>query len=151
MTKYLLSTEKFGLSEDSFHLLRNRFETAKFPYSEIEECRLEMGHAIKNVPVVLVLGALLSLGSLYWILSVLNFFRYGAGTIYIEAIVAPVIPLMLGIYMIYVALKKDKVLAVTAHSRTHNFSIESIVEDKQLPLLVETLRNHSVEVTNKLP
>ena len=46
--QYLFEAEKFGLSEESIHLLRNRFNYKSIRLTEIDSIYIEDGKDLKN-------------------------------------------------------------------------------------------------------
>ncbi|MBL3655477.1 hypothetical protein [Fulvivirga sediminis] len=45
----LFETNEFGLSQEGFHLLRDRFNYKTYPYSEIDKIRIETGKALEEL------------------------------------------------------------------------------------------------------
>jgi hypothetical protein len=53
--------------------------------------------------------------------------------IYIESIVVVVLPLLVGAYMIYVALKKELLLVVKTGQKTRKLSVKGLLVSGKLP------------------
>jgi hypothetical protein len=74
-----------------------------------------------------------SLNCLYyqsrWIIEMLT--DHKSHVIYIEAIVLPVIPAFLGIYCIYIAVKKAPVLKLEEGNRKHKLRLRSVIRNGQ--------------------
>jgi hypothetical protein len=62
---------------------------------------------------------------------VIGLFIHPTGTIYIESVVLPIIPAFLGIYCIYIAVRKGPVLKLEVGDKRHKMRLHSIYKNNQ--------------------
>ncbi len=130
MSIYQFQSEDFALSDSGIHLLRNRFNFKTIPYEEIKNAAIEKTTEIKNAPIILVLGVLMVCFSFYQCLWVVELFTNPQlHPISIEAIVLPIIPAFLGVYCMYIALKKGPVLTLEEGNKKHKLRLRSVVKN----------------------
>ncbi|UOQ54481.1 hypothetical protein [Hymenobacter cellulosivorans] len=112
MLPYQFYTDEFGLDEHTIYFLRNRFRYASLPLAEATFF-VQRGADIRNWRLMLAFGVGLIGFGLWYGGLVLDFFRSGeGGRIYIEEIVVPVIPVLLGVFAVVMALRRGPTLRV---------------------------------------
>lgn len=132
VSNYTFETPDFGLSDSGLHLLRSGYNYQTINYYDIQEATLKRAVVIKNWLLVLIIGIALISVAVYQAAHVYNLFTDPeVYTVYIESIVLPVLPLILGNYCIYVALKKTTVLQVIHPGGKTKLSLKNIVRNQQ--------------------
>lgn len=125
MEKYQYETEKVGFTAEGIHLLRNKFNYQTIHYADVKEIRLDKGRQIKNWLVTLVLGVvLLSLGFfLGFSVIYAYFFDDDVRRFYAEQFAAPVIPLFLGAYALYICFQTGYLLVINADAKSQKIPV----------------------------
>jgi hypothetical protein len=114
------------------HLLRDRFNYETIPWNAIDNIEVHNGKDLKNWLWVLVVGAALSIYALWDIFQILYIFRDpNTHLIYVERLVIPVIPLSLGVYSIFIALRNTRVMKVKSATKFHYLSLRDIIKRRQ--------------------
>ena len=129
---YTFQAEKFGLTDDSLHLLRNGFNYETIHLHAIESIEVRDGKDLKNWLWVLFVGLALTIYALmdiFQILFILN--DENTHRIYVERLVMPIIPLSLGVYSIFIALRNTRVMVVKVSGKTYYLSLRYIVKNRQ--------------------
>ena len=129
MTPYQFQFEDFALSDEGVHLLRNRFNFKTIAYDQIETAIVDRRTEIKNALLVFILGAVMLCFAFYqsrWVFQLFN--DPHTYKIYIESIVIPLFPAALGIYCIYIALRKGPVLILKEQGETHTLRLRTAVK-----------------------
>ncbi len=124
---YLFSTEYFGFTEKHFHFLRNRFSYKNITFSEIDEITITKGKILKRWPFVLTFGvACISFG-LYYGYLLLNFLTSNqGGRYYVEELAVPVIPILLGSFTLYQALKTGEIMILKYNGKKDVFTLKEL-------------------------
>ena len=111
--KYGFESEKFGLADDSLHLLRSRFSYQTFHYDEVKSIVIENGKQVERWMVLLIMGVGMSAFSLYFGYVVFGaFYSREITRIYIEELIVPIIPFVLGFICIYAGLRNGPTMKV---------------------------------------
>jgi hypothetical protein len=143
MNEYSFETREFGTSETGIHLLRSRFNYETIPFIEIERLTIEKGKELTNWLVVLVFGQGLVISSLYYALRIFNVIGNSeVNVIYIEEIIVPLIPLMVGGYCIYSSLRTGTVLRMkTTKGKNDKFPLRELEAQNLLMQFRELIKN----------
>jgi hypothetical protein len=116
---YHFETKEFGLSDNGFHLLRSRFNYQTYQYSDIDSVTIEKGKEINNWIVVLGIGLSMTVFSIWYSFRLLSIFNNGeVNVLFIEEIVVPVIPFLLGLYLIYTSTRNGLMLIIVTKQKT---------------------------------
>lgn len=128
MTKYYFETREFGLSDKGIHLLRSRFNYETFEYSDIDILTIEKGKELNNWLVILIIGLSMISFAIWYSLRLFNIIDNDeVNVIYIEEILVPLIPFMLGIYCLYSSTKNGTIVRIkTAKNKTEKLSLREI-------------------------
>ncbi|UII24750.1 hypothetical protein LVD15_15680 [Fulvivirga maritima] len=142
MSDFLFETNEFGLSQEGFHLLRDRFNYKTYPYSEIDEIRIETGKELKNWTIILAIGISLVVFSIYYSVKLYLAIQNNIYvTIYIEQILIPIIPFLFGGYCIYASTKSGTILRLkTLKKNKHKYPLELIEKENKLKTLEALLK-----------
>ena len=129
----------FALSSEGIHLLRSKFNYETIPYDKVSKATLTKGSEIKNVLLAFIVGFVLISFAILQSIHVLKLFQDPAvHRIYIQSIVLPVLPALIGAYLIYGSLKRRLVLIVRKDSARYKFRLKGI--DKDSDSLIGYLR-----------
>ena len=139
MNLYDFEATDFALSNKGVHLLRSRYNYRTIEYESIEKATIKRGSEINNVIVVFVLGIGLVAFALFQSLSVIALFKNpDVHVIYIESIVLPVLPGLLGFYLIYIATKKGPILIIETSKKKQKLRLRDFMKNNSM----EDLRNY---------
>ncbi len=106
MITYDIESKDFALSQQGIHLLRNRFNYKTITFYDIDKATFTRASDTKNIVLALIAGILLIVFAIYQTIGVFqDFHDPEVHRIYIESIVLPVLPLLVGLYCIYIAVK----------------------------------------------
>lgn len=138
---YKFESEYFALSDDAFHLMRSRFNFKSYPANEISQITIEKGHLINNWIAILLLGIALIGFTIYYSISLFLLLQNGeVNRIYIEEIVVPVIPLLLGIYCVVNSLRTGATLKIELNnSKSKRFPLNKL-DDQSMNDLITKLK-----------
>ena len=132
MRLYRFHTEDFALSDSGIHLFRNRFNFKTILYEDVKSATIGRTAEIKNAALVLLLGLTMVCFAFYqsrWVIGLFD--DPQVYHIYVESIVLPVIPGVLGIYCIYIAIRRGPVLILKAGTRTYRLLLRTIIRNDQ--------------------
>lgn len=139
---YAFETRYFALSDDKLHWLRDRYDYKQVTFDRIRSAEIKKGPAIHNRQLVLLFGIALIGFAVYWVSSLVDFFTTpGHKRIEINAIVLPLLPLLLGLYCIYVSMKQTLVVKfIYDASKSDTFPLTEIQKQEQLAALRSFLK-----------
>lgn len=142
MAKYTFESDYFGISENSFHLLRNRFSYKTYSNREVVGVILEEGRLINNWLVIFVIGVLLTVLSIFYVLRMYQMLQANElSHIYIEQIVAPIMVCLIGGYCIYSSMKKGLTLRVGfVDGKKKRFPLDKVKKRGQLDALKQAIK-----------
>lgn len=141
--KYLFETNEFGLSKESFHLLRNRYNFKTYQTQEITSLLIEKGKQINNWILVFIIGLSLVAFSIYYSVNLFNFVMDDeTRMIYIEQFVIPLLPLLIGGYCLYESLRTGPVIRLELKDdKTKSFPLARVKKDNRMDLLMVVLKD----------
>ena len=141
MTEYLFETKDFGLSAEGIHFLRSRFNYKTIAYNEVRQISIEKGKEINNWLVVLIIGIGLIVFSVFYSVNLyFNFIDPNVHVIYIEQIVTPVLPIILGFYCIFSSLKQGIILIISiSENKKVRFPLKDIIKGNRKAELIKFL------------
>lgn len=129
---YAYEAEKFAVSEEGLHLLRNRFNYETISWNTIASLEIRNGKDLKNWLWVLFVGVVLAGYAIYDIYHIFFIFNDpNVHRIYVERLVIPVIPLSLGVYSIFIALRNSRVMVINGASKTYFLSLRYLIKRSQ--------------------
>jgi len=148
---YLFETSEFGLLKDSFHLLRSSYNYKTYKKDEIATLTIENGKQINNWILVLLIGVLLIVFSIYYTISLYDLMTDETPQrIYREQFLVPLLPFFGGFYCLYVSLIAGPVINIHLNSgNTKKFPLSKVKKNNQLDKMIEILTN-STEFGGKL-
>ena len=138
---YNFQTSEFGISAEGFHFLRSGFNYKTEAFSNIEKMVIKRGHEIQNWILSLVIGLLLIGVSLYLIVTlVLMFNSENVHVIYVERIILPLFPLLVGGYLVYVGLRRSVIIQIQfIRGGRRNYSLLELEKKNQLQDFIKYL------------
>ncbi|HEX3007629.1 MAG TPA: hypothetical protein VHO90_08450 [Bacteroidales bacterium] len=126
---YKYETDQFGVSDKSIHLLRNRFNYKSIDFTDINSIKIQKGRDLKNWLWVLLVGCGLLTFVVYDLLHIFNIFSDSrTHVIYIERLLIPLFPFVLGIYSVVISLRKSIVMIVQCRTKTYYLSLRSLIK-----------------------
>ncbi|MFZ6008724.1 MAG: hypothetical protein ACOYXT_00130 [Bacteroidota bacterium] len=143
MTSYYFETREFGISDGGIHLLRSRFNYETIEFKEIDNLTIERGKELNNWVLIFTIGLALVSFSLYYSLRLFNIIDNNeANVIYIEQILIPLIPVMLGGYCLYSSTRNGTVLRIrTIKNKTDKFPLKELEKSNSLQAFQDLLKN----------
>ena len=140
MSNYDFESTDFALSDKGIHLLRNGYNYKTIEYNMVDKATIKKGAEIKNVVLCLVIGICLLGFAILQTRHMINIFNDPTvTTIYIEAIVLPVLPGLVGIYLVYIAVKKGIVLIIETGSKKYKLRLRDFIKDNTKEKVIKYL------------
>lgn len=139
--EYVFETRQLGISEEGFHLLRNRFNYQTIEYTDAIQVTIQRGKEVNNWVLLLIFGvAVLSFSIYYTAALMVAWINHEINHIYVEEIVVPVLPALIGAYCIFAAFRKGTIIIIKTGSQTHRYPLRDLVDSKKLTELRNFLR-----------
>ncbi len=117
MDKYDFATKEFAISEEGIHMLRSGFNYKTISFQQIDKVIIKMDFLTKRVFLTWLVG-LASI--IFAFMQVKNVYEClvdpAVKVVLIEFVVLPFLPTMLGIYCIYISVKKVPTLLIICGS-----------------------------------
>ncbi len=134
MINYYFETREFGISDNGIHLLRSRFNYETVHFDQVDSLTIEKGKELNNWIVILIIGLGLVGFSLYYSLRLFNIIDNNeVNVIYIEEILVPLIPFMLGGYCLYSSTRNGTILRLkTIKNKTDKFPLRELEKDNRI-------------------
>lgn len=142
MSTYTFQTAAFGLSDAGIHLFRSGYNYKTLPYPDIRRAILKKGTAIKNWLLILVAGLALMTFAVYQAAHLYHLFMDpDVHQVYIQSILLPVLPLILGNYCIYISLRRTTILKVKYQGGKVKLPLSALVNSNEAEHLVAYLQD----------
>ena len=127
MIKYAFELTDFALSDEGIHLLRSRYNYKTIAYHDVDKAFIKRGPEIKNPLLSLLLGiALLSFSIVKSISLYQDFNDPTIRIIYIESILLPLFPALIGFYFVYTCIRKGPLLQIEQGNRSYKLSLREV-------------------------
>lgn len=140
MSIYSFESTDFALSDKGIHLLRSGYNYKTIEYNMVDKATIKRGAEINNVNLCLVIGICLFGFAIMQTRLVINLFNDPSVTkIYIESIVLPVLPGLVGIYLVYIAVKKGIVLIIETGSKEYKLRLRDFIKDNTKEKVIKYL------------
>ena len=142
MNNYYFETREFGVSDIGIHLLRSRFNYETVEFNQLDNVTIERGKELNNWVAILIIGLSLFSFSIYYSLKLFNVVNSNeVNVIYVEHILVPLIPFMLGGYCLYSSTRNGVVLRIrTIKNKTNKFPLKELEKDNKLESLQDFLK-----------
>lgn len=124
--EYKFTSEKFAISDEGFHLLRNEFNFKTYKLADLSAIRIRKGFDLKNWLFVLCLGVFLIGFAINDSITIYNIFNNPDGIIYIERFLIPIFPLALGGYSLIISLRRSAVMDLNLINEKKRFSLRKL-------------------------
>lgn len=144
MPSYLFETREFGISTEGIHLLRSGYNYKTYAFAHISQVTLKRGKEMNNWLLLLLIGlGLTGFAIWYTVRMWIILTTHHVPWVYIEELLVPLFPLLLGSYAIYTSLRNAVVLRiVTTDGKTDKLSLKSLQKSGQLQQLQIFLQTH---------
>ncbi|GAL85589.1 hypothetical protein MYP_2818 [Sporocytophaga myxococcoides] len=150
MKHYKFSTREFGVSDTGIHLLRSNFNYSTINFKDITSLEIGRGRLIRNWLFVFIFGLSLIAFSIYYAIGLIGVFNdQSIKRIYIEELMVPFLPALLGGFCIHSASRKGVVMKIQHNGKKSSFPLEDIIKNNQYEDLVDYLVN-TVKVYSKM-
>lgn len=150
MKHYKFYTKEFGISDTGIHLLRSSFNYRTINFKDITSLEIVRGKLIRNWIFVFIFGISLLAFSIYYayvLIDVLN--DPSIRRIYIEELMVPVLPALLGGLCIYSSSRKGIVIKIEHNGKRSSYPLEDIIKNNQYEDFVDYLA-FNVKVYSKM-
>lgn len=132
MPDYQFKDRHLGISKEGIHLLHNGYNYDTIAYKDISHAEIGWGNALKNRGILLAAGIIMLIFTALAIRGIIRAYNDPmTRTIYIEGLLLPLFPLLLGAYSTYMALRKETILIVQA-KKSLKFSLTSFKNKDEL-------------------
>ena len=142
MSNYHFETREFGVSDNGIHLLRSKFNYETIEFNQVDTLTIEKGKELNNWIVILIIGLALVSFSAWYSLRLFNIIdNHEVNVIYIEEILVPLIPLMLGGYCLYSSTRNGTILRIrTIKNKADKFPLKEIEKENKVRPFEEFLK-----------
>lgn len=121
-------TDQFGVNPEGIHLLRSKFIYKTIPYDEIQSSVIKNGREYKNWVIMLIIGLASIAFAINHIYNLWNFFHSPeGGVIYIESLIVPFFPTIIGLLLIYLSLRNTLILNIMTLQKNHTLSLRPLI------------------------
>jgi hypothetical protein len=136
MSTYDFELTDFALSNNGIHLLRNRFNFKTIGFHDVDSIILKKGAETKNIVLCLVIGISLLIFAFFQAIGMYESINDPTvNRIYIEELILPFLPALIGGYCIYISLKKAPILYVKSGKETHRLRLKEVIKNDKTEVL----------------
>jgi hypothetical protein len=144
---YKFTTDQFGFTDSSFHVLRSNYPVSKHELAEVDTITITRGKQVGNWVLLLVLGLVLVAAGISaytgQIVSTAKWLGNG-GTIWVgRYLIVPMFLIFAGGACVLYSFKKGWVMTVSVKGKRHRFPLERLLKAKRLDQLVWFLSTNS--------
>lgn len=130
---YKFETEHFAVSDTGVHLLRSRFNYETIGFETIKAVDIKGGKELKNWRWVLFIGVALIAFVVFDLYQIYQLFiSDGTFVIYVERLLIPLFPLLVGGYSIIISLRSTVVFTFKTDKKSYYLSLRELVKDNSL-------------------
>jgi hypothetical protein len=141
MNTYDFELTDFALSNKGIHLLKNRYNFKTIGFHDVDSIILKKGAETKNIVLCLVIGISLLVFAFFQAIGIYESINDPTvNRIYIEGIILPFLPAMIGGYCIYISLKKAPILYVKSGKEKHRLRLKEVIKNNKIEELKLYLR-----------
>jgi hypothetical protein len=138
---YDFETDQFGISKDSIHLLRNRYNFKTIDFSKIDSIEIKKGKDLKNWILVLLIGLGLLCFVFYDLIRIYEYYQESF-IIQIERLLIPLFPFLLGLYSVMISFRKSQIMIVTHGNKKYYFSLRQMVKANTFDQFSLTIKDY---------
>ncbi|PZR39650.1 MAG: hypothetical protein DI538_06355 [Azospira oryzae] len=130
--RYLFEAKAFAVSDKGIHLFRNKFNYETIPFEDVSRLTIGRGRGVNNWIILFIIGMGLLGFAIYYSVGMFGVINHGeVRVIYVEEIVVPVLPFLIGAYFIYASLKNELMLTVsTIQSNVKRLPLGELIENR---------------------
>lgn len=133
-------TSEFIFESDSIRLRRNDLIYEEIPLQSVSKITIRTGKRLKRWLVTLLLGAGLLTFVVFDVVRLVTILMNPEGFhMYIERLLIPFIPVVIGTYSVIIALRKTRVMLVNAAGKSHYLELHDLIKQHQYDSFVKTL------------
>lgn len=143
MSPYQFTTNEFGISETDIHLLRSNFNYKTIDFKDITLIEINKGKLINNWILILLLGIGLISFSLYCAFKlVIAFNDDSVRHIFIEQIILPVLPLLMGSFCLYTSARNGMVINIRYNGKDVSYPLEDLIKRNEYEDFITYLKSN---------
>lgn len=140
MTPYKFTTNEFGISETGIHLLRSNFNYKTIEFKDITLVEIKNGKLINNWMLILLLGIGLISFSLYCVYRlVIAFNDDSVRHIYIEQIILPLLPFLLGGFCLNTSARNGMIINIRYNGKDSSYPLEYLIKKNEYEDFIDYL------------
>lgn len=139
--QYNFETDQFGLSKDSIHLLRNRYNFKTIDFDKIDSIEIKNGKDLKNWILVLLIGLGLLCFVFYDLIRIYEYYQESY-IIYIERLLIPLFPFLLGVYSVIISFRKSQIMIVSHGNKKFYLSLRQLVKSNTFEQFNLTIKDY---------
>ncbi len=140
---YSHQTSEFGLSNEGVHLLRNNYNYKTISFLTITHMEIKEGKDLKNWLFVLSLGFALLAFALYDMYQIYGIYNDpGTYKIYIERLLVPFFPMVLGGYSVVIALRNSTILTFESEGKSYHLTLRALSKNNVMDEFTRELRSN---------
>ncbi|SDC00097.1 hypothetical protein [Williamwhitmania taraxaci] len=127
--RYPYECDQFGVSGSGIHLLRSGYSYKTLDFTKVDFMVIKKGKELKQWMLVLLIALLLLafVGlDMFWLWGELT--NGLPGLIFVERLLIPFLPLVLGVYMLIIALRTTTIMQVSAEGKVFHLSLYPFVK-----------------------
>ncbi|HSY62570.1 MAG TPA: hypothetical protein VK796_11870 [Cytophaga sp.] len=150
MSYYKFTTNGFGISETGIHLLRSNFNYKTIDFKDITLVQIKKGKLINNWLLIFIFGIGLITFSSYCVFKlVIAFNDDSVRRIFIEQIILPVLPLLLGGFRLYTSARNGMVITIRNNRKDVSYPLEDLIKKDEYQDFIDYLKLNK-DVNSKL-
>lgn len=138
---YKFETDQFGISINSLHLLRNRYNYKTIDFNKIDSIIIKKGNDLKNWLWVLIVGFGLLTFVVFDLISIYDYFLE-SNVIQIERLLIPLFPFFLGLYSVIISFRKSTIMIVHDENKEYYFSLRSLIKADNYDAFADFIKVH---------
>ena len=138
---YDFETEQFGLSKSSIHLLRNRFNYKTIDFVNIDSVVIKKGKELKNWVWVLIVCLGLLIFVMFDLIRIYEYYQESF-VIYIERLLIPFFPLLLGLYSVMLSFRSSQIMIVKNGNKKHHLSLRKFIKSNNYKDFIVFIREY---------
>jgi uncharacterized membrane protein YqjE len=143
MPPYKFTTNEFGISETGIHLLRSNFNYKTIDLKDITLIEIKKGKLINNWMLIFLLGISLITFSLYCVFKlVIAFNDDSVRHIFIEQIILPVLPLLLGGFCVNASVRKGMIITIRTNGKDTSYPLEDLIKKNEYEDFINYLKSN---------
>lgn len=133
-------TSEFIFEKNTIRLRRNDFIYQELPLQSVSQITIRTGKRLKRWLVTLLLGAGLLAFVVFDVVRIAAILMNPEGFhMYIERLLIPFFPAVIGTYSVVIALRKTRVMIVSAEGKSYYLELHELIKKQEYDSFVKTL------------